>query len=316
MGLRPRQRVPGRGKRGRDGDADRGVYRVEVDTEPHHFPAHGAFSFWSAVKYIFVLSLLLWWLPQNLGAMVAGYVGGRRAGAHWKAVLAALLPVLLLFAGQWLDDHGIGTGAIGFASNLPSSIAAGLAAAVPPARPYVEFLVAYLTTFVRALQTTFGMQANGYLIVIVFAYIGGIVGEQTRREMGEEVPSTSINIVQPVVERLRHIGRDDEAVEHRWLVRRALPEPSIEMARSRRNVYRARRQRGRTPDRLSQYRRVDAELERPLRASPRAARREPEPVHAAPPPESHHPDHDRDLATQRFVERALREYERPHRRAH
>ena len=180
MGLLPRKRAPARGEKTRDSDARRGVYRVEVDTEPHHFPAQGAFSFWSAVKYIFVLSLLLWWLPQNVGAMVAGYVGGRRAGAHWKAVVAALVPVLVLYAGQWLGEHGIGLAQLAFVSNLPHSLASSLAAAIPPARPYIDFLIAYFATFVRALQTTFGMQANGYLIVVVFAYIGGIVGEQNR----------------------------------------------------------------------------------------------------------------------------------------
>src|SRR3989337_919678 len=55
-----------------------------------------AFSFWSAVKYVTLLSILLWWLP-TFGQMIAGYVGGRRAGSPWRGVAAALVPVVLIF---------------------------------------------------------------------------------------------------------------------------------------------------------------------------------------------------------------------------
>lgn len=42
-----------------------------------------------------VLSLLLSWLPV-LGPLVAGFVGGRKAGGVGRAVLAAILPAVLL----------------------------------------------------------------------------------------------------------------------------------------------------------------------------------------------------------------------------
>ena len=49
------------------------------DEEAKKFEGPVVYSFWSAVKYTFTLSLLLWWLPI-FGQMIAGYVGGRRAG--------------------------------------------------------------------------------------------------------------------------------------------------------------------------------------------------------------------------------------------
>src|SRR3989304_431970 len=64
------------------------------------------FSFLSAVKYVTILSILLWWLP-TFGQMIAGYVGGRRAGSPWRGVAAALVPVLLIFVGLYVVDQGI-----------------------------------------------------------------------------------------------------------------------------------------------------------------------------------------------------------------
>ncbi|MDE2148501.1 MAG: hypothetical protein KGJ55_01455 [Gammaproteobacteria bacterium] len=42
-----------------------------------------------------LISVLLFWLP-GLGALIAGVVGGRAAGGVGNAILAALLPALLL----------------------------------------------------------------------------------------------------------------------------------------------------------------------------------------------------------------------------
>ena len=69
------------GDPGRDDRLRHGVYRVEVDSERRHFHEEVPFSFWASAKVIFLLSVLLWWLPQSAGYMVAGYVGGRREGA-------------------------------------------------------------------------------------------------------------------------------------------------------------------------------------------------------------------------------------------
>ena len=315
MGLLPRRRAPARAEESGDAEGRAGTYRVEVDTEPHHFPAHGVFSFWSAVKSIFVLSLLLWWLPQNLGAMIAGYVGGRRSGSHWKAVIAALVPVFVLYAGQWLGEHRIGVAQLEFLASLPSTLAAAIATAIPPAQPYIEFLWAYFATFVLALRATFGMQANGYLIVVVFAYIGGIVGEQIRREMGEEVPSTSISIVQPVVERLRAAVREDHPRKAPAVrVANLVPVP---VGLRPREATRAR-PRG-EPARFTDFHPLAAVLEKLPRAhdarTVRVERHETE-SHPALPVDPRRHEHERDLVMQRFVERALAEYGHSHKRPH
>jgi hypothetical protein len=47
--------------------------------------------------WMLVLSVLLFWLPI-LGPLIAGFVGGRKSGSVGNAILAALLPGLLIGA--------------------------------------------------------------------------------------------------------------------------------------------------------------------------------------------------------------------------
>jgi hypothetical protein len=48
----------------------------------------------SATLWMFVLSVLLFWLPI-LGPLIAGFVGGRKAGGVGNAILAVILPALV-----------------------------------------------------------------------------------------------------------------------------------------------------------------------------------------------------------------------------
>lgn len=70
--------------------------------------------------WMLIISVLLFWLPL-LGPIVAGFVGGRKAGSVVKAILAALLPIILL---------------------------AVLTVFVIPIFPFLGFLTGYLTLLV------------------------------------------------------------------------------------------------------------------------------------------------------------------------
>lgn len=50
-----------------------------------------------AMIWMFVLSVLLFWLPVA-GPLIAGFVGGRKAGTIGNAILAAILPAILFGA--------------------------------------------------------------------------------------------------------------------------------------------------------------------------------------------------------------------------
>lgn len=54
-----------------------------------------------AAVWMFVLSLLLGWLPL-VGPAIAGLVGGLQAGTVGNALLAAIIPAVLAAAAIWL----------------------------------------------------------------------------------------------------------------------------------------------------------------------------------------------------------------------
>ena len=296
-------------RRSRSEDADdekevrkTGVHRLEVDSEPHHFRGDIPYSFWSASKITLLLSVLLWWLPTSAGYMVAGYVGGRRAGSPVKAVVASLIPVVFIFAVSTVYAAGYFTDQIGYVAALPASIAMTIGEAIPLLAPYTRFITEYLTTFVLALQQLFGMGSNGYLVTIAFAYIGGIVADQTRRELVAKKAgaTTSVNIFHPFASHFRQPLEASDAGE----------------TRNRHGVS-LRANRGRTVIAFASLNKLPADVEVRRQALParrRTAYREEEPrlvrVKSETPAPSNR-NKENSVAMQRFVERALRAYERP-----
>lgn len=194
-----------------------GVYPVEVDSEAHRFHGDGpAFSFWSSSRVILILAFLLWWI-QPAGPMIAGYVGGRRAGSPMKAVIAALLPVFAIYLANASYAASVAARQVDLVAALPAIVGDGMAAILPFIVPYREFLVSYMAGFVAALTTTFGMGTNGYLMVVIFAYIGGLIADQTRRELqyraGSGGVSFGLNLLQPLVRARPYVDDEEEAYE-------------------------------------------------------------------------------------------------------
>ena len=150
------------------------------------------YSFWSASKYVLILSLMLWWLPM-FGQMIAGYVGGRRAGGPWKGVAASILPVVCLyvvitgFDTGYLPSHAFGV------AIAPSAIGAGLTHSIPFISPYLQFSSDYIGSFVSMLEGSSPYGINVYVLTVAFAYIGGVLAEQNRRELEYTSGSTTSN---------------------------------------------------------------------------------------------------------------------------
>lgn len=162
-----------------------GVYHLADtydDVEAKKFDGPVVYSFWSAVKYTFGLSLLLWWLPV-FGQMIAGYVGGRRAGSPWRGMVAAMIPVAFFFLIDELVAMGI-VPTVWFGIDLsPAAMMALIGTIVPVVQPYLEFVNMYLTSFFSSLQTATELGFDSYIITVAFAYIGGVLSLQNRREM-------------------------------------------------------------------------------------------------------------------------------------
>ncbi|HNX48190.1 MAG TPA: hypothetical protein PLC39_02655 [Methanomassiliicoccales archaeon] len=165
---------------------DRGVYRlseVYEDEEIKKFKDLKApYSFWSAVKYSLILTVLLWWLPV-FGQMVAGFVSGRRAGKPWKGVVAALVPLTIVFILSLLVDNGIIPSVINGVDWTPSHILEMAKDMIPLLAPYILFVEMYLTAFIDTIQIATDLRVDVYIITAAFAYIGGILAEQSRLEM-------------------------------------------------------------------------------------------------------------------------------------
>jgi hypothetical protein len=157
-----------------------GVYRLEAKGKKRIRIKR--YSFWSSMKVISLLAFLLWWLP-TIGQMIAGYVGGRRAPSPWKAVIAALIPVSVIFCIIYAYDNGILSAQISALYSLPSSVASGLASTVPFTAPYLTFVGTYMTGLIDFLNSTIALWLNGILITILFAYIGGLAAERERNEL-------------------------------------------------------------------------------------------------------------------------------------
>jgi hypothetical protein len=62
-------------------------------------PAQGSLA--AAMAWMLVLSLLLFWLPL-LGMFIAGLVGGKKAGSVGTAIVAVLLPALVVAVAMFL----------------------------------------------------------------------------------------------------------------------------------------------------------------------------------------------------------------------
>jgi hypothetical protein len=158
------------------------------------------YSFWSASKYVLILSLMLWWLPM-FGQMIAGYVGGRRAGGPWKGVAASIIPVVCLYAVITGFDSGVlPSHAFGVAI-APSAIGASLTHSIPFISPYLQFSADYIGSFVKMLEGSSPYGINVYVLTVAFAYIGGVLAEQNRRELeynsGAVMSTTTVLVHDP-----------------------------------------------------------------------------------------------------------------------
>jgi hypothetical protein len=74
-----------------------------------------------AFAWMSILSVLLFWLP-GLGPLIAGYVGGKKAGGVTNAIIAALIPAIaiagLAFSGGVIADIPIIGAVLGGAAFL------------------------------------------------------------------------------------------------------------------------------------------------------------------------------------------------------
>jgi hypothetical protein len=83
-------------------------------------------SILSAVVWMTILSLLLFWLPV-IGPLIAGFVGGRKAGTVGNAIIAVFVPGILAAVVMFLGIGLLsGMPLIGAIAGMGALVAAGL----------------------------------------------------------------------------------------------------------------------------------------------------------------------------------------------
>jgi hypothetical protein len=143
------------------------------------------YSFWAGVWYTSILSILLFWIPP-FGQMIAGYVGGRKAGTPKKGFFAALVPMSIIFLLFILVILDIMVDEIGWVFGLPEAGAGYLASNLPIIGPLLSFMTEYIQTFVETLGFGGNLIISPYILTVIFGYIGGILSLHHQREMEAE----------------------------------------------------------------------------------------------------------------------------------
>ncbi len=155
---------------------DSGVYSVYKPdmTEKKRIFKRREHTIITGMWYVFILSCLLWWLPL-FGQMIAGYIGGRKAGSPFKGVLVAVIPVFLIF----LLFVGIDQGYFPFLVTIvgiPSMVMTGVQNFSPHAASYISGIY-------DSLMSLVGLNGNSFFIIVVFGLIGGIMADMNKKEI-------------------------------------------------------------------------------------------------------------------------------------
>jgi len=132
----------------------------------------GERSFWASMKLTTLFLILFWWIPV-LGQMLAGYLGGRRAGDGRLAVFASLLPITVIALLDTVARAGFASSEITFLLSLPLGAVQLLGFMVPMLAPFTEFSLQFVATATAGMSSVGLVAFHGYLVTAVFAYIGG-----------------------------------------------------------------------------------------------------------------------------------------------
>lgn len=130
----------------------------------------------SGLFLMLVLALVLWWIIP-LGQMVAGYVGGRRAGSMSKGVGVALGATFILsLLGLAITA---GTEWILSLQNVQDFIANTM----PPLGDWLASARDYMAGFAGMVSGSFAFSGGDFMMMGVFAVVGGAMANQSRKEI-------------------------------------------------------------------------------------------------------------------------------------
>ncbi len=157
--------------------------------------------------YVFFISMLLWWIPL-FGQMIAGYIGGRKAGGPFKGILVTIIPALIMIALLACFDLGF-LPFLGAVFAFPSFMIEGVRSNLPSVGNYLAGM--YI-----GLKSIVGVDANGFFILVIFGLIGGIMADQNKREI-INVATSHLGIVDMFERSGAHLNKFADIIAERVL---------------------------------------------------------------------------------------------------
>jgi len=137
-------------------------------------------NIFSAIRYTFLISLLLWWLPI-IGQAFAGYVGGRIAGTPARGMAATLIVALGLIGLMLVLSSGA-IGGLDFLNTDPKVIIQNVGMDFPLLGTLLMYIMMFIQGFFAFFGGTTSMAVNIYIITVVFGLIGGLLAERHTKE--------------------------------------------------------------------------------------------------------------------------------------
>ena len=137
-------------------------------------------NIFSAIRYTFLISLLLWWLPI-IGQAFAGYVGGRIAGTPARGMAATLIVALGLIGLMLVLSSGA-IGGMDFLNSDPKAVIQNVGMDFPLLGSLLMYILMFIQGFFAFFGGTTSMAVNIYIITVVFGLIGGLLAERHTKE--------------------------------------------------------------------------------------------------------------------------------------
>lgn len=147
----------------------------------------------SGLSMVVVLALALSWIPY-VGPIVAGFVGGRRAGSIVRGFVVGVFGSLLVFGIAFLLNLGL----MKLFEPQYQSFMDTLEAISPSIVVGLESISSYLSdNFVTvASDISVSIQTQTYASILGFAMIGGVFADQARKEL-RIIVSQSMDVNRP-----------------------------------------------------------------------------------------------------------------------
>ncbi len=125
-----------------------------------------------------ILLFILGWIPM-IGQMVAGFVGGRRAGSPMRGFVAVVLGTVITLLIMFLTVEGLNAIDSALVNDPEGEIAA-----VAATSPVLQQLLDATLNYARGLfgHSDFTIDYGMYMITIPFGIIGGIFANQAQKE--------------------------------------------------------------------------------------------------------------------------------------